>query len=207
MRFTPGVLILAGGSGGGGGGFTPTVAWDPARKSSHIVLSGSGPTNKIATRNADADAYGSVYATTSKNSGKRYFEIGVDQMNASVVIGFATSFGAINNFIGSDTSGWCYVQNGSVYTNNTPTSGLSAYTTGDYLMGAIDIDAGKIWFGKNGVFSGDPAAGTGPAFSGIGSGPFFAGLSVYRSGDAATGRWAASAFQGTIPTGFSAWDS
>ena len=43
------------------------------------------------------------------------------------------------------------------------TVGGSAWTAGDVLQIAVDIDAGKWWFGKNNTYfnSGDPAAGSG----------------------------------------------
>ncbi len=43
---------------------------------------------------------------------------------------------------------------------------LSPWVAGDVLQFALDLDAKKIWFGRNGTFSGDPAAGTSPACSG-----------------------------------------
>lgn len=43
---------------------------------------------------------------------------------------------------------------------------LTGWGAGDVLQFALDLDAKKIWFGENGTFSGDPAAGTGPACSG-----------------------------------------
>jgi hypothetical protein len=56
---------------------------------------------------------------------------------------------------------------------------------------AVDLDAGKIWFGIDGVYSGDPAAGTGEMFSNVepvtvGSRTynyFFLGIDLYYPGD------------------------
>jgi hypothetical protein len=59
--------------------------------------------------------------------------------------------------------------NGAKFTNSTSTAYGSTYTTNDIISVALDLDNGKIWWAKNGVFqaSGDPAAGTNAAFTGI----------------------------------------
>ena len=44
------------------------------------------------------------------------------------------------------------------------------FKKGDYLMVASDLDAGKIWFGKNGVWlnNGNPATGANPSITYVG---------------------------------------
>jgi hypothetical protein len=50
---------------------------------------------------------------------------------------------------------------GNVYDNNGVLANQGTWTNGDVCQCAIDCDTGKVWFGKNGSFSGSPAAGTG----------------------------------------------
>ena len=79
----------------------------------------------------------------------------------------------------------------------------SGFAANDVAMIALDLDNGKIWGGKNGTWfnSGDPAAGTNAAFTGIA-----ATLCPYiESGNAnATGKanFGQTAFAYTPPTGF-----
>jgi hypothetical protein len=67
----------------------------------------------------------------------------------------------------------------------------------------MDLDAGKIWFSLNDTFqaSGDPAAGTNEAFSGL-SGQYTPSVITGSSADDYTINCGQSAFAGTQPSGF-----
>ena len=58
-----------------------------------------------------------------------------------------------------------YACNGSTYTNLTAT--LGTFGQNDVGRVAVNRVTGKVWFGKNATWSGDPAAGTGEAFSNV----------------------------------------
>jgi len=60
------------------------------------------------------------------------------------------------------------------HNNSSTNTNLSAGTTGDIYQLAVDLDAGKIWFGKNNTWadSGDPANGSNEAFSSIPAGTY-----------------------------------
>ena len=88
-----------------------------------------------------------------------------------------------NAYLGRDVSTYGYSY--AIYTNaptysskrhnNSETNtNLSAGTSGDIYQLAVDLDAGKIWFGKNNTWadSGDPANGTNEAFSSIPAGTY-----------------------------------
>lgn len=62
-----------------------------------------------------------------------------------------------------------FAWDGIYYTGNVNqgSSGFGNSSNGDICMMAFDADAGKLWFGKNGSWDGNPAAGTGEAFSGL----------------------------------------
>ena len=76
--------------------------------------------------------------------------------------------------------------------------------SGDILNIAIDMDTGKLWFGKNGTYenSGDPAAGTGEVTSTL-NGTIFPFVLLYATGtESGTMNYGQSTFDQTIPTGF-----
>lgn len=146
--------------------------------------SASGPSitngNLSASKTAgtyNATAYSSVVAS----SGKWYFE-------ATVTSGDGPSIGVVNTasrFVGTNitnkgTNSVCYSMDGQKWTNNVGTAFGATFTTGAILGCAIDIDSGKVWFHKNGSWqaSGDPAAGTNPAFTGA-TGSYFLAVGAY----------------------------
>jgi hypothetical protein len=121
--------------------------------------------------------------TTIRNlsSGKWYFECNVTGLSGSAdpYIGWVNNNFVINvtNPDGSSNS-WaiaggvstnnCVIRNGA--TNTVVFTGAPPYL----LMIAIDIDAGKIWFGKDGTWaqSGNPATATNPQFTNLTNGPY-----------------------------------
>jgi hypothetical protein len=111
----------------------------------------------------------SFYAST----GKWYWEITSTEANLIGEHGVAPASKSLtggNAFPGSTTGGWGFSNSsGNKSFNGTFTNIASAGTNGDVMMYALDMDAGKIWFGRNGTWfsSGNPASGTNEAFSGL----------------------------------------
>ena len=104
-----------------------------------------------------------------------------------------------------DTNSYGYYQaNGQKLYNNAGSAFGSAYTGPHTIGAAVDFDALKLWFARDGVWqaSGNPAAGTSPAFS-IAAGTYFPAVSIYESGLAITGRFKSSDFVYSPPAGFS----
>jgi hypothetical protein len=101
-----------------------------------------------------------------------------------------------------------YVVNGNKDTNTTTAAYGSTYTAADLIGVALDLDNGKVWFSKNGVWqaSGDPAAGTNAAFTDItGSDGWTFAVSGYGSGgDNCHANFGQRPFTYTPPTGFKA---
>lgn len=186
----------------------PTT-WNPVDKHANISLSGS---NLTATKTT-SDALRSVRATKGINSGKRYFEVRMDSGNTTAdfcLIGVANSSADLSTFIGANVNGWAYYQDtGEKYTNNIAAAYGTSWVNTNVIGVAYDADSGKVWFSKNGTWqnSGDPAAGTGEAFSGI-TGFIFPAISLYAITSGAhvmTGRFILSSFTTAPPSGFSAW--
>jgi hypothetical protein len=122
---------------------------------------------------ASSSANQQVMGTFGVSSGKWYFEIRLNTVGGSgtgtTVIGVTklNSVTTTNNI--SNGQSWSYYGfNGQKY-NTTGTAYGNTYAAGDTVGVALDMDNGKIWFSKNGVFqaSGDPVAGTNAAFTNL----------------------------------------
>jgi len=117
-------------------------------------------------------SYRSAYSTVFASSGKYYFEATVSSVSGTPFpsIGIASPPPQNDTYIEQTITGYQgygYYADGTKATNDTYTAFGAAYTAGDTVAVAVDIDAGKVWFAKNGTWqaSGDPAAGTNPAFN------------------------------------------
>lgn len=85
----------------------------------------------------------------------------------TIFLGFATPSDNLGFYPGYHTKSYSYRSNGQKFNNGSGASFGDSYTTGDRIGIAIDQINGNIWFSKNGVWqaSGNPAAGTNPAFT------------------------------------------
>ncbi len=114
-------------------------------------------------------------STLGATSGKYYFEIKYNTAGINVFqsVGISPlSISPTTNPTGAVTD-LCIItmENVLYYEGNNTSSYLpSTPTAGDIIQIALDMDNGKVWFGLNGTFVGDPVAGTGSAFDGITSG-------------------------------------
>ncbi len=119
--------------------------------------------------------------TTAVSSGKWYFEMlrtdatGLGNQTATGVFDADTDLSS-GNYSGNPTSSgaatneWALTDrgvavNGSTYTNLSGTVGT--VTQNKVVQVAVDMDNKKIWFGIDNTFSGNPAAGSGEAFSNL----------------------------------------
>jgi len=188
--------------------FPPTnwARWNPFDQNVNVTLTGGNLTAQVLD---NANSVASVRATLSKTTGKSYYEVTVD--TGSFVSGNECWIGIANSTQslgpqapGGSVNSWAYGCGGSFRYDGAGGSS-SSYDAGSVVMVAVDHDAGKIWFGKNGVFSGDPVAGTGEAFLSVtgavfpifGSAdhPVFSGYKI-------TANFGASSFAYMPPTGF-----
>jgi len=188
------------------------VTWNPSDKSACTTLSAG---NLKAT--ASAGGCG-VRSTNYKSSGKWYVECLWETLGSTGGVwsfGMANSSAVLGNTVGSDANAWGFCDqyygdgtkahngSGSAYYGSIPVSG-------DRIMMAVDLTAGKVWWGINGVWiaSGDPANGTNEAFSGL-SGNLYVMCrgAYYGAAPDQTVNFGGSAFTYSIPSGFSAWDA
>ena len=186
-----------------------TITWNPDDKNANITLS-----NGNLTATSTNIAHKAARATESKNSGKWYWEITVDAAVDTKInfIGVGNGSATLASYVGSDANGWSYQGNivapGYKYHSAASVAYGNDYVDGDIVGVALDLNAGKIWWSKNGVWqaSGDPVAGTGEAYSGL-TGDIYPMVSLYQNSNAITANFGASTFTYTPPTGFSGLDT
>jgi hypothetical protein len=163
-------------------------------------------------------------ATLGHANGKWYFEIrraanGISsnqvRMGVTALDTSSVSGGLGGGAFGLDCAFDC--DTGRTYHNNNygyAINGAVTATVGDVVGCAVDIDNHKIWFSVNGVWNGNPAAGTGnaidPAFTPW-TGTLYAATSMSSTTSAPQTQLAAT-FDGgglayTAPSGFLAWAS
>lgn len=199
-------LLMAASSGSG----RPTVTWNPSDAHGEITLSGG---NLTASKPNGASTHRSVRATYGiPDTESGYFEVlcveGATFPNH--MVGVATLSAPLTSYVGSDANGWSYYQgDGQKITNAGASSYGATWTNGDII--GVAFKNGKVWFAKNNTWqaSGDPAAGTNEAFSGI-TGTIYPALTLYYPGppiDSATGRFKTSDFTYSPPSGFTPWGS
>ncbi len=174
--------------------------------SSGITVSG-GNLNFLG---ASASAYGSP-ATMLLTSGKWYFEVTAGSVASRYpVIGVQTESTAFlsSGFPGGySANGFGYGSDGNKFVNNGAAASFgSTFTSGDVIGVAIDIDAGKVWLAKNNTWqaSGDPAAGTNPAYSPTAGTALYPCVGTYNGAGTHSANFGQRPFTYTPPSGFKA---
>ena len=176
--------------------------WDPAFLDSLVALSNN---NLTATKTSGGHATGATRSVQSRSSGKWYFEVSKDNIIGPGV-GVCTGSMSTASNVGDTSASWGLITGwGGKYHAASSNSYGSGFSAGDIVMVAVDLDNGRIWWGKNGSWfaSGDPAAGTNAAYSNL-SGAIYAAVSPGPTPGSATAQFAAP-FAHTPPAGFSAW--
>jgi hypothetical protein len=132
----------------------------------------------------------------STDSGNYYGEFGF--IKTTDITGAITFPSGMNGIV-------YYARNGRKISGGTSVvTSSSGATTGDVVQVAVDLDAGKIWFGVNNTWidSGNPASGTNAAYTGL-SGTYLPTIGVLDGGKCNT-NWGARPFAYTAPSGFKA---
>jgi len=114
----------------------------------------------VTTMFADSGKWYAEFTMGAAGGGPGYWGVGIASPPKTV------------NFYPEQTvtgyAGYTYQgSTGQKANNDTNTNYGNTYTTGDVISVAVDIDNSKVWFAKNGTWqaSGDPVAGTNPAFT------------------------------------------
>jgi hypothetical protein len=147
-----------------------------ADKASTLVLSNGELT---ATGDSTANWY-AVRGTQAMRRGKWFWEM--TALNASFVMaGVMTSSAAIDTGVpGGDAYGYGYYSSdGNSYSGGVSVAYGNSYAAGDVVGVALDMDAGAIYFYKNGTIQNSGTA----AYTGL-SGTFYPAIGCYNTGSA-----------------------
>ena len=171
-----------------------------SKTNSQITLSNG---NKTA---AGTGTNSTLYLTSQSDlfveSGKIYFEVDIDAKIANMQVGIGANISAAS-YIGAGSSAAGYSGAGQVYSGGSAVQTYASWAAGDIIGVAYDATTRKVWFSKNGVWNGDPAAGTGEATTLSGTDlPRLAAV-CRRSGDQATLKAASADWTYSAPSGFS----
>jgi len=187
------------------------TTWNPADKHPSITLSNSDKSYQEAT----AAGWLSVRSTTSKTSGKWYYEVRFDTAANFSDYGFGNSAAGLAGYPGQNTNSVGVVSNGEVFRNGSLGLLMSSFTTGDVVCLALDIANFKFWVRKNGGAWNNLQGGTqdpatnqgGQALASAMTGAIFCMGGTSNTATRQTGRWAAADFSYSPPSGFLAWGS
>ncbi len=185
----------------GGTDVSDKTTWNPADKDANITLSGA---NLVVT--STLDNWRSARAADGKSVNKWYWEVtsSVQAAGTYNLVGVGKSTAGLASYCGADADGWGYsAAGGGIYNNGTLLVGAPSFAQGDIIGVALDLDNGKLWFSKNGVWinSGDPSTGASPQASGI-WGTLYPMVSPGKSGNQLTANFGQTALAYAPPTGF-----
>ncbi len=179
--------------------------WNPSDRLGNTGLSNN---NTVVTHiGTDGWSQCGVRSTQSKSSGKWYFEIVITVSSESddIFVAIGRSPGTLN-IPGLDSYSYGYYGNSGIKkTNDVNTAYGDAFGLNDIIGTALDLDNNKIWWSKNGVWQngGDPAAGTGEAFS-ITSAAYNAQTGLLYADDQITAKFSSNELTYSAPSGFTA---
>ena len=175
--------------------FASEITWNP-RDQQNVLLSNNNLTVDFNSVNGN----GYAKASNGMTSGKKYFEVKVDSMQALLLTIGATY--ATSSYSYSTPVGYYY--QGYTYPSGTNTA--KPYTTNDVIGVAIDLDSATktVSFYLNGTFV---ATENIPSYTGQTIYPFVNEYLKYSGGGVITANFGATAFKYSIPTGFSAYNS
>jgi len=185
------------------------MAFDPTKTHADIALSNG---NRTLTRGGSSNATKggrTVLAATTP----RYAEIKGIEWTTSPFCGIGLTSADYSTQVNSWANSWVYYQqNGYKYIGDASQGAFgSAFTANNDVIGvAYNPVTGKVWFAKQNTWqaSGNPAADTNPAFSGLASGLYLF-VTLYRKDSpihVITGNFVTGDFVYSPPSGFSAWD-
>jgi hypothetical protein len=143
-------------------------------------------------------------ATIPVSSGKWYFEI-VQSAGSDFNPGvWSYPLSSPSSQFYQNTN-YRYNSSGGVYTAAGLLISYSSFTTGDIIGTALDLDNGKVYFSKNGVFqnSSNPVNGTNPVATGL-TGTWVFGASTNPGGTTLSANFGQRQWAYAAPAGFKA---
>lgn len=160
--------------------------WNPADAHFNMTVEN----NDYRARHAFADSQAGVRGF-GKSTGKLYFEIKATNLGTQTFRGgVATSVWSLSTRLGSDVESWGLgMVEGRSYHNDvqSTTQILPNMLDNDILNVAVDLDAGKIWFGVNNNYAllGKPHLGVNPTFedSDLSTNTIYPAINIFNQGE------------------------
>lgn len=196
-----------------------TTTLNPADKAANATLS-----NGNLTITTNTTPYSAARSTTSKTTGKSYFEVTINAVGGTTAFGWgvADASATLTSIPGFDADGTGYsiFDSSFRWNNSSSPKSLGTLTNSSVVGVALDMTNKNAWIiGPSLVWDGtvgdNPDTNTG-GLNGSGfyngqlntmlGGSVFAMVSVYNNSQG-TVNFGATAFTYTVPSGFSAWDA
>lgn len=179
-------------------------------KAACLVISGGGLT-ATGTASGGDDL---VRSSTSKSSGKLYFEGTMTLSGSESALGLANSTASLTAFLGTDNNGIGTYKSGHTFLNGSNVLSGPSFANGDTMGVAEDLGSNLYWVRNDNApatwnlgGSADPVTGVGGQSISAITGPFFVTFDVpCGAGAVATVNFGATSFNQPAPSGFSAWD-
>jgi hypothetical protein len=190
------------------------TTWDSGNKSASITLYRNALN---AASSASPSTWKSVKGTSSQSSGKfviEFYVSGFVQSSNGIVVGFGNSTATLASYAGSDSNSFSYQPDNGATNGITGGWAGGPDRSGVVVQLAIDLGAKLVW-GRNDLQlnwnnngAADPATGTGGYTYGV-TGALFPMGSVFDGvgGDNISINAGFFTFFGSLPSGFSAWDT
>ncbi|BBK30590.1 hypothetical protein STHU_12240 [Allostella humosa] len=180
--------------------------WNAADKDADLTLS-----NANRTWQAASGLVGAVRSTIGLSAGKWHVQLShVSSAGSAARHGFATAGHAIGTPPGDTAQSWVINGQGTIRAGGSNGADYDNFANGDAVDLFVDLDAGRIWYGRGGtVHAGNPAAGTGAMHSFTGGTTLFLAGGMDGGGTTRGGTLRLLAdYVGTTPAGFSrGWGS
>ena len=133
--------------------------WNPLSKNNQALTNGN--------LDVTSSSSGRVNGTMAVSSGKWYFETTLVTAQQYTTIGVASTE-RTDMYPGLDADSYAQtLENGSSINNNSQPGYGTSLGSGDVFQVAMDLDNGKLFFGKNGTWMGssNPATGANPVYT------------------------------------------
>ena len=142
---------------------------------SRITGYASGNATSLSFSNGNTYAgkvtHGAYFGTIGVSSGKFYWEVKVEDTNQLIGIVAMRPTGGVTYLYDDATINGYYPYGNNVYTNGSSASGGPYDNTSNKIYSfALDAGNNKLWVGRDGSFTGDPANGTGATWSSLPTG-------------------------------------
>lgn len=141
-------------------------------------------------------------STTSKSSGKAFVQVHLDSVGVNITIGIGNASASLVTYVsnGPNSAGWANTTGGWYYNDDGGHLDFPVIGAGHDVGVGLDFDAGIVQINSDG------GTFTSHAESFPSTGPLFLMIDIQGVSDQVTLNFGGSAFVGSPPSGYPAWD-